>query len=98
MASKNCVKAVYMPNAFTPNRDGLNEVFKATAYGPLKSFHLTVYGRFGQKVFETFDVRLGWNGRYKGVAMESGVFAWYVEYKFVNDVLKQEKGTMKLIR
>jgi gliding motility-associated-like protein len=98
VASKNCVKAVYIPNAFSPNRDGVNEVFRANAFGPLKSFHLMVYGRLGQKVFETFDVSLGWDGRYKGVAMESGIFVWYVEYQLVNDVIKKEKGTITLIR
>jgi gliding motility-associated-like protein len=94
---KNC-KTVYFPNAFTPNKDGLNEIFKATVLGALKNFHLVIYNHFGQKMFETNDRIKGWDGQYKGRDMDIGTFIWYSEYQFNDELLQKRKGVVTLIR
>ena len=98
VAAKNCIRAVYFPNAFTPNKDGINEVFKADVFGTLKNFHLVVYDHFGQKLFETNDRTKGWDGQYKGKDMDSGTFVWYSEYQLDNEPIQKKKGFVILIR
>ena len=98
VAAKNCIRAVYFPNAFTPNKDGINEVFKADVFGTLKNFHLVVYDHFGQKLFETNDRTKGWDGQYKGKDMDSGTFVWYSEYQLDNEAIQNRKGIVTLIR
>jgi len=57
---------IYFPSAFTPNNDGKNDLFKILGAQNLKDYHLAVYNRFGQKVFETNDYTKGWTGDVKG--------------------------------
>jgi gliding motility-associated-like protein len=56
---------IYIPNAFSPNGDGLNDVYKPVGRDVL-SYHLTIYNRFGQMVFETRDMEEYWTGGYLG--------------------------------
>ena len=56
---------VYIPNAFTPNGDGLNDLFKVMVGGDLTDFQMQVYNRWGQLVFESKQISKGWNGYYK---------------------------------
>jgi gliding motility-associated-like protein len=96
---KGCVQAVYIPNAFTPNGDGSNDLFKATAFGVLDYFDLQVYNRWGELVFKTNDVKQGWNGVYRQRLQPSDTFVWYVRYRFGGSTSFQlQKGTTVLIR
>ena len=56
----------YFPSAFTPNNDGKNDLFKILGAQNLKDYHLAVYNRYGQKVFETNDYTKGWTGIVNG--------------------------------
>jgi gliding motility-associated-like protein len=94
----DCIRAVYFPNAFTPNNDGRNDVFEAHVYGILSSFRLVIYNRFGQKVFQTNDSNKGWDGKFDNAQLDTGIFAWYSEYRFNNEILKIQKGVLTLIR
>jgi gliding motility-associated-like protein len=89
----------YFPSAFTPNNDGKNDLFKILGAQNLKDYHLAVYNRYGQKVFETNDYRKGWTGDVKGQLQNSGVYVWYCNFKKSsspeNIVMK---GTVALIR
>ncbi|NOX86730.1 MAG: T9SS type B sorting domain-containing protein [Chlorobi bacterium] len=63
----------YLPNAFTPNGDGLNDEFKPVQrYDLVRTYHLYVYNRWGQLIFETSDINTGWDGTYKGNPAEQG--------------------------
>src|SRR5207244_4038837 len=62
IAAKDCMKGLYVPNGFTPNNDGKNDVFKAMLFGPYKSFIFTIYNRWGAVVFSTTDPTRGWDG------------------------------------
>ena len=62
-------------------------------------FHLVVYNRWGQKVFETSDPAKGWNGLFKGVTQSSATFVWYCEFNKPGNASKEKmQGTVTLIR
>lgn len=95
---KNCMSGLYVPNAFTPNGDQRNDVFRAMAYGKVVSFRFEVYDRFGQLVFQTTDPRVGWDGSVNGKTKPSGVFAWQCFCQFEGGGPVHKKGTVTLIR
>jgi gliding motility-associated-like protein len=70
----------YLPNAFTPNGDGLNDVFRPIG-NDIVDFQMMIYNRWGQLVFETKDWNKGWDGSYKGRACEPGTYAYKLTYK-----------------
>src|SRR5207249_4521362 len=64
---------LFVPNAFSPNGDGQNDILFVRA-NCTKELSFTIYDRWGNKVFETSDVVTGWDGKYKGTAMNTAVF------------------------
>jgi gliding motility-associated-like protein len=94
---KECKNSFYIPNAFTPNGDGKNDLFKPQISGPIEEYELVIYNRFGEIVFKTKHVNNGWSGKYKGIQQESNVYLWVCKYRFVNEKLKMEQGTVTLI-
>ncbi|MBL7728802.1 MAG: gliding motility-associated C-terminal domain-containing protein [Dinghuibacter sp.] len=87
-----------MPTAFSPNADGVNDVFRAVAYGIIRFDYLAVYNRYGNEVFRTTDIRRGWDGTINGVAAPPETYVFQVKgFDFKNrEVFK--KGTVVLIR
>ena len=98
IVQKNCYSGVYIPSAFTPNSDQLNDVFRARVYGAVISFNLRVYNRFGELVFATTDAQKGWDGNVKGNATDADVFVWLCSYQLQGGKPVSEKGTVTLIR
>ncbi|HEY5371798.1 MAG TPA: gliding motility-associated C-terminal domain-containing protein [Hanamia sp.] len=94
----NCQNKLYMPNAFTPNNDGINDNIKPMAFGVLENYSFSVYNRFGQLVFHSTTQGKGWDGTINGIAQDSGVYIWYCQYKFAGDIEKRSKGSFVLIR
>jgi gliding motility-associated-like protein len=88
---------IYFPNAFTPNQDGKNDRFAVFTDYTLQSFQLTIYNRWGQKIFESTDQNKGWDGYANGKLQETGVFAWSCRFKKSNTT-SEMKGTVVLIR
>ena len=65
---------IYLPNAFTPNGDGLNDLYRGIPVG-IQQFHfLKIFNRYGELVFYSADHRRGWDGLWKGKKQEAGVF------------------------
>lgn len=90
---------IYVPTAFTPNDDGLNDIFRAVVGENIIEFKMYVYNRWGGIVFETTDIRNGWNGRVKNFYQPNGAYIWMIRYKTVTDPKEQLiKGTVILIR
>lgn len=70
---------LYIPNAFTPNGDGINDIFKpANVFVSVTEYNLVIYDRRGQKVFETNDPEIGWDGTFKGDVVQTGVYPYYI--------------------
>ncbi len=96
--SKDCLKGLFMPNAFTPNNDGRNDLFKPSLFGVVKQYDFAVYNRYGKIVFETKDLSKGWDGTIQGMPQNPGVFIWKCVYQMENQLLTTESGTVLLIR
>ena len=88
----------YLPTAFTPNGDGLNEVARPYLIGmkSLKSF--SVFNRWGNLLFFSTKYGEGWNGKYKGQEQAVGVYIWILEFYNNDGKLITEKGSITLIR
>jgi len=95
---KECMKGFFVPNAFTPNNDGKNDLFKPLLFGTVKKYSFIIYNRWGAVVFESSNHRTGWDGALKGIKQNSGVFVWLCRYQIEGEVEKIEKGTVTLIR
>jgi len=89
---------IFVPNAFTPDGDGTNEVFKPTVVG-VKSFELRIFNRWGEEIFFTDDPDTGWDGTYaNGTPADIGTYSWSVFSKTQNDDLISKTGVLNLIR
>lgn len=97
---KNCLaKGFYIPNAFSPNKDGLNEIFGPIIQGGnIKQYQFFIYNSFGQLIYKSTEAAKGWNGTLKGVQQSSGVFIWLCIYQLEGEPVHQEKGTVLIIR
>ena len=89
---------IFVPNSFTPNGDGLNDVFRPILIG-MKSLHyFRVYNRAGQLMFSTNIQNKGWNGTFKNAAQDPAVFVWIVEGIDYQGKIIFEKGSVTLLR
>ena len=88
---------MYVPNAFTPNNDGVNDVLYVRGIC-LQSLTFMVFDRWGEKVFETADQAIGWDGSYKGEDMNTQVFVYRLEGKTYEGKAFSLKGNVTLIR
>jgi len=71
---------IYIPNTFTPNNDGLNDVFHI--YGEnISNVILMIYDRWGEKVFSSMDYKVGWDGSFKGKPCEIGTYSYVISYR-----------------
>jgi gliding motility-associated-like protein len=92
-----CEKLV-APNAFTPNGDGINDVFKPTAYGAVANYTLTIYNRWGQMIFRSRDPGKGWDGTLSGVPQPGDTYVWNCQYQLLGNKPDDKRGTVILIR
>jgi gliding motility-associated-like protein len=88
---------VFIPNAFTPNNDELNTHFKVYGIG-FTNFHMTIYNRWGELLFETYDENIGWDGTYGGRQAPSEVYIYKVELNDFRNALQSYLGSFTLIR
>lgn len=95
--SKNC--GFYFPSAFTPGNANRNTTFKLLTDFVIKKYHLAVYNRWGQIIFESIDYLKGWDGNYNNKAANSGTYLWVCELTHpVTGTKIVKKGTVVLIR
>ncbi|MBI1193359.1 MAG: T9SS type B sorting domain-containing protein [Bacteroidetes bacterium] len=98
----SCQTLVVFPNAFTPNGDGLNDLFRPVVHGALPlQFEWQLVNRWGQTVFLSSDYRTGWDGTFRGKPAEMGVYIWQAVMELVRDgqpQLETRSGTVTLIR
>jgi gliding motility-associated-like protein len=86
-----------LPNAFTPDGDGLNDCFGVRSWGVVKNFQFRVYGRWGNLVFQTSDPAQCWDGTYKGQKLEPGTYVYQIAgTTHCGPVFR--KGTVTIVR
>jgi gliding motility-associated-like protein len=95
---KDCPQSFYMPGAFTPNNDGLNDNIAPAITGALESFQFVIYNRWGEIVFKSNSPSANWDGKYKGTGQPTGSFVWMCNYKFYGKPAIFKKGAFMLIR
>jgi gliding motility-associated-like protein len=93
---KECT-AVFIPSAFTPNGDGLNDVFKAEGLG-VRDFEMIIFSREGKVLFESHSIDNSWDGTYKGELMAPVTYLYQVKYIDAKGVNHVKKGQVTLIR
>lgn len=94
-------KTFYIPTAFSPNGDGLNDEFSVVHNGEIAAFRFTVFDRWGNTVFESFDESIGWNGSQMntGERCQQGTYSWIIRYRDKDSSsYRQLSGTLLLIR
>ena len=87
---------IFIPNAFTPSANQNNILYVRSNI--IESMYLAVYNRWGEKIFETTDIKKGWDGTYKGKNADSGVFDYYIEATCFDKEKYKHKGNITLIR
>ncbi|MBS1647204.1 MAG: gliding motility-associated C-terminal domain-containing protein, partial [Bacteroidetes bacterium] len=89
--------ALYVPNAFTPNGDNLNDVFLPIANG-IKEYTLYIYDRWGNLTFQSKDVTKGWDGTKGAVLVQADVYVWKIDVTNVQNKVKSLLGIVTLLR
>ncbi len=85
-------------NAFSPNGDGINELFKPIVNNCITSYSLKIFDRSGQIVFETINSNVGWDGKFKGYPVPIGVYYYIINYKNLLGVENRKSGSLTLLR
>lgn len=94
----NCVEPeLYVPNAFSPNDDGVNDIFYVHG-NTIKEMRFEVYDRWGQKVFESNKPSFGWDGTFKGKKLTPAVYDYFVEITCLNNEKFFKKGNITLLK
>ena len=92
----------FLPNAFSPNKDGYNERFHLLEgkyfADCLADFYIAIYNRWGERVFEGTFIAFSWDGTYKGKLEDTGVFAYYIRAVVKNGDEVKQKGNLSLLR
>lgn len=88
---------VYISNIFSPNGDRLNDEFRIRS-NFLKEVEMVIYDRWGEKIFETFDLNHWWDGTYKGSQLPPDVYAYYFKVRCVDDQTYSKKGNVTIVR
>lgn len=92
----NC--SIYIPNAFTPNKDGLNDLFKPNINLAFQKFSFIIFNRYGEKIFETYEYGKGWDGTNKGKDQPSGTYVYRISFTNINGYESENNGTVLLLR
>jgi gliding motility-associated-like protein len=96
-----CGDDIYFPSAFTPNGDGNNDGFGP---GPLSNlinvteYSLSIYNRYGEKVFSTNDPYQKWDGTFKGLLLANYNYVWQASYKKAGGIKKFKKGSITIVK
>ena len=91
---------IYVPNAFSPNEDGLNDIFQPKGFGIVK-YEIQIFDRWGEKVFSTKNFEEGWNGKFQGRGgdiCEEGTYTWLINVTSVFGKAHEIKGHVTLIK
>ncbi|HIA07452.1 MAG TPA: T9SS type B sorting domain-containing protein, partial [Flavobacteriales bacterium] len=88
---------LYIPNVFSPNDDGVNDILYVQGQG-IAEFNFVLYDRWGELMFETSDQTIGWDGMFEGKRLNEAVFFYYVNALTIDDKTIKKKGNITLLR
>tara|TARA_B110000240_G_scaffold151067_1_gene167374 strand:+ start:716 stop:2083 length:1368 start_codon:yes stop_codon:yes gene_type:complete len=91
---EDCEIILEMPNVFTPNSDGINDIFVPIISKGIVSMNTIIYNRWGNKIYETNDLLVEWDGQ----DVSDGVYFWIVNYTDINDVKNNLKGHVTILK
>lgn len=90
---------IYVPSAFTPGTDDVNDAFKAFATGIANDgFSMYIYNRWGEPIFHSNKINESWDGKVNGEMAQSGVYVWLIQYRSKSGVNYEKVGNVTLIR
>lgn len=95
--SINC-GIVEMPKAFSPNGDGINDILYIRTNSDLEDLDFRIYNRWGQMIFQSNDIKKGWDGTFKGQKLNPEVFGYSITGRFSNGKPLQKMGNVTIIR
>lgn len=95
---KDCLLGLYMPNTFTPNNDGINDMIRPRLFGETEEYEFIIYNRWGRIVFKSNDPAVGWNGRINDQPQDTGTFVWTCRYKLKDRQRQLDRGKILLLR
>jgi gliding motility-associated-like protein len=90
--------AYYLPNAFTPDNNGINDIFYPTTVGMKFTDFFMIYDRYGEIMFQTREFQKGWDGTYKGKPALMGTYVWIIKGTDEKGKVVEMRGTVTLIR
>ena len=88
---------IYIPNAFSPNDDGENDILYVRGE-MIEKFQLSVYNRWGELVFNTTDLNVGWDGVYQGRKVDPAVFVYHLEATCINKDVFKKQGNITVVK
>lgn len=90
-------EVLYIPNSFTPNDNDLNDLFKV--YGTsIRTIDIKIFDRWGELIFRSNDIKLGWDGKYHGTNVEGGVYAYKVDCEWLSGTDAHRIGIVTVVR
>ncbi|MEX1191961.1 MAG: CotH kinase family protein [Brumimicrobium sp.] len=89
---------VNVPNAFSPNGDGHNDFFSGKVGDNVSGLSISIYDRWGNKVFESSELNFKWDGQYNGRLLNTGVYAYSLEINYTDGTKETKSGNITLIR
>jgi gliding motility-associated-like protein len=92
---------IYIPNSFTPDGNEYNQYFLPiiTSGVDLYQYHMTIYNRWGQIIWESYDSKIGWDGTYNNMVCPDGIYTWILRFGVTNtDEIKEYNGNLTIIR
>ena len=101
-SSKICVtiseSKLLMPNAFSPNEDRHNDIYKAKEYQSIVEFHAYIYNRWGQKLYDWTNPAEGWDGTHNGKPVKEGVYFVVVKARGADGIIYNIRKDVNLLR
>jgi len=96
--SENCNCTLYMPNAFSPNNDGINDMFAPISNCKFNEYVFMIFNRWGEKIYVTKNATDVWEGTYNGQVLQPDVYVYKVTYQFKNENSITKNGSVTILR
>ncbi|MBC7864705.1 MAG: gliding motility-associated C-terminal domain-containing protein [Bacteroidia bacterium] len=97
--ASDTVYSLYIPNTFTPNGDGINDLFAPDGTGDWKSYYFEIRDKYNKRIFNTVDRFKGWDGKAAYEVLQQGVYQYYVEIKTgIPDMVHKYTGGVMIVK